>query len=90
MKKIEVKVIPSVNYSDITRFITANIKGEWGDACKLHQAANNDLMWEDVEEPVEGYVQLVKSVSNLDEDNWIRKFAEVQEIPLPFHIIFTD
>lgn len=92
MKKIKLNIIPSVDTSDIIRFIEQNSHYSFNESCDIFgnelSYIENDLPNE-IEVEVEEVIWKV-NINKLSHDGWIKKFTETQEISQDYYILFTD
>ena len=93
MNKIDLKIIPSVDTSDIIHFIETNSNNSWNESCTI---LTDEL--QDIQNNFPGQVGMIDSserickvvVSELTYDGWIKKFTETQELKEDYYILFTD
>lgn len=92
MKKIELDVLPSVNTTDIIRFVELNSGKNWNESCEIvgQELSNVENNYPDqIEVEVDGTVSKV-IVNKLQYDGWIKKFTETQQLRQDYYILFTD
>jgi len=92
MKKTNLKLIPSVNTTDIINFITKNSDNEWNTSCTIFQTELNHILYklpQQIEMEDEYRISKV-IVDKLVYDGWIKKFTDIQEITQDYYILFTD
>lgn len=92
MNKIKLKIIPSIDSSEILYFISQNSKHNWNGANDVFTDELNHITWNlphEIETEVEFRIFKVM-VDNLIQDGWIKKFTETQELTENYYILFTD
>lgn len=92
MKKIDLNIIPSVNTSDIIRFIQLNSKHSWNECNDIFSKELDYITYElpDEIKMINEYIISKVIIDKLEYNGWIKKFTEVQEIKQDYYIIFTD
>lgn len=102
MKKIQLKITPSVDTKDIIHFILVNTNPDvkplseewsicWNKAFSTFQKEMQHMntLPEQMKMVTDGFVALV-IIAELKFNGWIKKFAETQEIKENFYILFTN
>lgn len=92
MNKTHLKIIPSVDTSDLVRFIRVNSTYNWNESCDILSQELNfivDALPEQIETEVEYTIYKV-IISKLKHKGWIKLFTDTQEISQDYYILFTD
>jgi len=91
-KKINLKMIPSVNTVDIIRFIENNSEHDWNKCCDIFAQELNHIQYNLPDQiKMEDEYRISKVIiEKLEYDGWIKNFTETQSITEDYYILFTD
>ncbi len=92
MKKVEINVIPSVNYADVVNFIIVNSDYDKNQANTVLSDELGHIHFklpDQIETVCEHRISKV-IVNELTYDGWVKKFTEAQGLSENYYILFTD
>lgn len=92
MKSIDLKIIPSVNTSDIINFIRINSIFDWRESCNAFSNELNHIQYNlpDQIEMEDEYRISKVIVNKLEYEGWIKSFTKYHNLKEDYYILFTD
>lgn len=92
MKQINLKIIPSVNTSDIIQFIKLNSDYDWNTCCAIfsNELAHIQYNLPDQIEMEDEYRISKVIIDKLKYEGWIKRFTHFHNLKENYYILFTD